>query len=35
LDIRDSSAALGFINATKDLPMVTKKGGRLYVFALP
>jgi PQQ-dependent dehydrogenase (methanol/ethanol family) len=35
LDIRDSSAALGFINATKDLPSVTKKGGMLYVFALP
>jgi lanthanide-dependent methanol dehydrogenase len=35
LDVRDSSAALGFINATKDLPSVTKKGGMLYVFALP
>jgi alcohol dehydrogenase (cytochrome c) len=35
LDIRDSSAALGFINATKDLPGVTTKGGMLYAFALP
>jgi len=35
LDIRDSSAALGFINATKDLPSVTSKGGMVYVFALP
>jgi PQQ-dependent dehydrogenase (methanol/ethanol family) len=35
LDIRDSSAALGFINATKDLPSVTKKGGMVYVFGLP
>jgi lanthanide-dependent methanol dehydrogenase len=35
LDIRDSSAALGFINATKDLPGVTTKGGMLYVFTLP
>jgi PQQ-dependent dehydrogenase (methanol/ethanol family) len=35
LDIRDSSAALGFVNAMKDLPDVTTKGGTLYVFALP
>jgi lanthanide-dependent methanol dehydrogenase len=35
LDTRDSSAALGFINAMKDLPRVTKKGGMLYVFGLP
>jgi PQQ-dependent dehydrogenase (methanol/ethanol family) len=35
LDIRDSSAALGFTNATKDLPSVTKKGGMVYVFGLP
>lgn len=35
LDIRDSSAALGFVNAMKDLPSVTTKGGMLYVFALP
>ncbi|MFL5494244.1 MAG: methanol/ethanol family PQQ-dependent dehydrogenase [Gemmatimonadales bacterium] len=35
LDTRDSSAALGFVNAMKDLPQVTTKGGMLYVFALP
>ena len=35
LDVRDSSAALGFANAMKDLPSVTTKGGMLYVFALP
>ena len=35
LDARDSSAALGFVNAVKDLPSNTSKGGRLYVFALP
>ena len=35
LDIRDSSAALGFVNAMKDLPQATTKGGMLYVFALP
>jgi alcohol dehydrogenase (cytochrome c) len=35
LDVRDSSAALGFVNAMKDLPQVTTKGGMLYVFALP
>jgi alcohol dehydrogenase (cytochrome c) len=35
LDIRDSSAALGFVNAMKDLPQVTTKGGMLYAFALP
>ncbi|HUR93779.1 MAG TPA: methanol/ethanol family PQQ-dependent dehydrogenase [Gemmatimonadales bacterium] len=35
LDARDSSAALGFVNAMKDLPGVTTKGGMLYVFALP
>jgi lanthanide-dependent methanol dehydrogenase len=35
LDTRDSSAALGFANAMKDLPSVTTKGGMLYVFALP
>jgi lanthanide-dependent methanol dehydrogenase len=35
LDIRDSSAALGFVNAMKDLPDATTKGGMLYVFALP
>jgi PQQ-dependent dehydrogenase (methanol/ethanol family) len=35
LDTRDSSAALGFVNAMKDLPQYTTKGGMLYVFALP
>jgi PQQ-dependent dehydrogenase (methanol/ethanol family) len=35
LDARDASAALGIANAMKDLPQHTKKGGRLYVFALP
>ncbi|MFL5402994.1 MAG: methanol/ethanol family PQQ-dependent dehydrogenase [Gemmatimonadales bacterium] len=35
LDVRDSSAALGFVNAMKDLPQATTKGGMLYAFALP
>ncbi|MFL5524455.1 MAG: methanol/ethanol family PQQ-dependent dehydrogenase [Gemmatimonadaceae bacterium] len=35
IDIRDSSAALGFVNAMNDLPNVTNKGGTLYVFSLP
>jgi lanthanide-dependent methanol dehydrogenase len=35
VDARDSGAALGFVNAMKDLPLQTKKGGTLYVFALP
>jgi PQQ-dependent dehydrogenase (methanol/ethanol family) len=35
LDPRDSTAALGFANAMRDLPDVTTKGGTLYVFALP
>ncbi|HKO68998.1 MAG TPA: methanol/ethanol family PQQ-dependent dehydrogenase [Burkholderiaceae bacterium] len=35
LDARDGTAALGFVNAMKDLPQYTSKGGRLYVFALP
>ena len=34
LDSRDSSAALGFVNAVRDLPSRTTKGGMLYVFAL-
>jgi lanthanide-dependent methanol dehydrogenase len=34
LDARDSSAALGFVNAMKDLPQKSTKGGILYVFAL-
>lgn len=35
LDARDPSAAMGFANATKNLQTKVKKGGRLYVFALP
>ena len=35
LDKRDGSAALGFVNAMRDLPDNTTKGGTLYVFALP
>ena len=35
LDSRDSSAALGFASAMKDLPKYTTQGGMLYVFALP
>jgi PQQ-dependent dehydrogenase (methanol/ethanol family) len=35
LDTRDGSAAAGFVNAMKDLPDTTKKGGMLYVFRLP
>jgi PQQ-dependent dehydrogenase (methanol/ethanol family) len=34
LDPRDSSAALGMVNAVRDLPGKTKAGGRLFVFAL-
>jgi PQQ-dependent dehydrogenase (methanol/ethanol family) len=35
LDNRDATAALGFANAMKDLPLKTTKGGALYVFRLP
>jgi PQQ-dependent dehydrogenase (methanol/ethanol family) len=35
LDPRDGSAALGFVNAMRDLKQATTKGGELYVFALP
>lgn len=35
LDARDISVVNGWLNAMKDLPKVTKKGGTLYVFALP
>lgn len=35
LDPRDSTAALGFVNAMADLKDVTTKGGTLYVFTLP
>jgi lanthanide-dependent methanol dehydrogenase len=34
IDPRDSSAALGFVNAMRDLPSKTTKGGMLYVFGL-
>jgi PQQ-dependent dehydrogenase (methanol/ethanol family) len=35
LDTRDGSAAAGFVNAMRDLPDATRKGGMLYVFRLP
>jgi hypothetical protein len=35
LDPRDGTGALGMVNATRDLPDHTPKGGALYVFALP
>jgi PQQ-dependent dehydrogenase (methanol/ethanol family) len=35
LDSRDATAGGGFVNAMKDLPSQTAKGGMLYVFALP
>jgi alcohol dehydrogenase (cytochrome c) len=35
LDKRDGTAALGFVNAMRDLPDYTAKGGTLYVFRLP
>lgn len=35
LDSRDSTAALGFAEASKELPQYTTKGGSLYVFSLP
>ena len=35
LDTRDSTAALGFANATHELPQYSTKGGSLYVFSLP
>jgi PQQ-dependent dehydrogenase (methanol/ethanol family) len=35
LDSRDGTAAFGFVNAMRDLPERTTKGGTLYVFALP
>jgi len=35
LDTRDPTAALGFVNAVKDLTTKTTAGGMLYVFALP
>jgi PQQ-dependent dehydrogenase (methanol/ethanol family) len=35
LDARDAGAALGFVNAMRDLPQYSAKGGTLWVFALP
>lgn len=35
LDARDSTAALGFANAMRDLPKETTPGGMLHVFRLP
>ncbi|WP_352513838.1 MULTISPECIES: methanol/ethanol family PQQ-dependent dehydrogenase [unclassified Mesorhizobium] len=35
LDPRDATAALGFVNAMKDLKNATTSGGTLYVFRLP
>jgi PQQ-dependent dehydrogenase (methanol/ethanol family) len=35
LDPADPTAALGFVNAMKDLPGATTRGGMLYAFALP
>jgi len=35
IDVRDGTAALGFTYAMKDLPQYSKKGGTLYVFAIP
>jgi PQQ-dependent dehydrogenase (methanol/ethanol family) len=35
LDPKDPAAALGFVNAMKDLPGATKPGDKLYVFGLP
>jgi PQQ-dependent dehydrogenase (methanol/ethanol family) len=35
LDPRDGTAALGFVNAMKDLKDATTRGGTLYVFRLP
>jgi PQQ-dependent dehydrogenase (methanol/ethanol family) len=35
IDARDTTAATGFVNAMRDLPLQTKAGGMLYVFGLP
>ncbi len=35
LDPRDSTAALGFVNAMKDLPQYSNTGGAVHIFALP
>jgi lanthanide-dependent methanol dehydrogenase len=34
LDPLDSTAALGFVNAMRDLPTATQKGGTLHVFSI-
>lgn len=34
LDPRDGTGALGFVNAMRDLPSATRRGGHLYVFSL-
>jgi lanthanide-dependent methanol dehydrogenase len=34
LDPRDATAGGGFVNAMRDLPSATRKGGHLYVFSL-
>ena len=35
LDVRDGTAAKGFVNAVRELKDLTTKGGTLYVFRLP
>jgi PQQ-dependent dehydrogenase (methanol/ethanol family) len=35
LDPRDATAGGGWVNTMRDLPLATKPGGQLYVFALP
>jgi PQQ-dependent dehydrogenase (methanol/ethanol family) len=35
LDVRDPTAALGFVGAMSDLPAAVEPGGTLYVFSLP
>ena len=35
LDARDATAGGGFATAMRDLPQATRKGGALYVFAVP
>ena len=35
LDAHDATAGGGFVNAMRDLPQHTTKGGMLYVFTLP
>ena len=35
LDPRDATAQKGFANMTGELKQITRKGGMLYVFALP